>query len=50
MSEKPGSEVEVNVRLFGPAVLGQFRLRFFDGADTWKYIGESLGSVHGNDA
>jgi hypothetical protein len=49
MSEKPESEVEVNVRLFEPAVLGQFRLRFFDGADTWKYIGESLGSVHGDD-
>jgi hypothetical protein len=45
MSENPGSEVEVNVRLFEPVALGQFRIRFFDGADTWKYIGESLGTV-----
>ena len=49
MNEKPGSEVEVNVRLFEPSVLGQCRIRFFDGADTWKYIGENLGTVHGND-
>jgi hypothetical protein len=50
MSQKPESKVEVNVRLFEPGVLGQFRICFFDGADTWKYIGESLGTVPGNDA
>ena len=51
VSEKPESEVEVNVRLFEPTVLGQFRIRFFDGADTWKYIGEGgLGTVPDNDA
>jgi len=45
MSENPESELEVNVRLFEPVVLGQIRVRFFDGADTWKYIGESLGTA-----
>ena len=38
-------------KLFEPTVLGQFRIRFFDGADTWKYIGEGgLGTVPDNDA
>ncbi len=36
----PQSKVEVNVRLFEPALLGPFRIRLFDGADTWKYVGE----------
>ena len=34
------SKVEVNVRIFEPAEIGPFRIRLFDGADTWKYVGE----------
>ncbi len=41
VSPKPGSKVEVNVRLFEPESLGPFRIRCFDGADTWKYVGET---------
>ncbi len=37
---KPQSKVEVNARLFEPAALGPFRIRLFDGADTWQYIGD----------
>lgn len=37
---KPTSKVEVNARLFDAALLGQMRVRHFDGADTWKYIDE----------
>jgi hypothetical protein len=37
---KPQSQVEVNARLFEPPALGPFRVRLFDGADTWKYVGE----------
>jgi hypothetical protein len=40
VSPKPASKVEVNARLFEPAVLGDFRIRLFDGAHTWRYIGE----------
>jgi len=49
MSEGAESEMEVNMRLFEPAEVGPFRIRFFDGADTWKYIGESLDMVPDND-
>jgi hypothetical protein len=40
-SPTPESELEVNLRIFEPAVLGQFRVRFFDGANTWKYLDET---------
>jgi hypothetical protein len=36
----PQREIEVNVRMFEPTQLGWFRIRLFDGADTWKYVGE----------
>lgn len=36
----PGRKTEVNLRMFDPAQLGPFRIRLFDGADTWKYVGE----------
>lgn len=32
------TEIEVNLRLFDPQALGPFRLRHFDGAETWQYI------------
>jgi hypothetical protein len=34
------SKVEVNVRLFEPTALGPFRIRLFDGADSWQYVGD----------
>ena len=36
----PDSKIEVNLRLFEPAALGHFRIRWFDGADTWAYVHE----------
>jgi len=30
----------VNLRLFDPEALGRFRIRQFDGADSWTYVGE----------
>jgi hypothetical protein len=46
----PESKVEVNVRLFEPDALGQFRIRLFDGADTWKYVGEVPNTGAASDA
>jgi hypothetical protein len=37
----PESKVEINVRLFEPDALGPFRIRLFDGADTWKYVDDT---------
>lgn len=35
---RPEPKIEVNMRLFEPAVAGPFRLRCFDGAHAWKYL------------
>jgi len=50
VNPKPESKVEVNIRLFAPPELGHFRLRFFDGADTWKYLDESHSASQGGNA
>ncbi len=34
----PGSRVGVNARNFDPAVIAKARVRWFDGARTWKYL------------
>lgn len=39
-SHGPEAEIEVNMRLFDPTEVGQLRIRLFDGAATWKYVGE----------
>lgn len=36
----PQSEIEVNMRLFDEADVGPLRIRLFDGATTWQYVGE----------
>ena len=35
------SKIEVNVRLFDPQALGHFRVRPFDGADSWRYLDDA---------
>ncbi len=35
---KPSEKHGVNIRNFEPSQLGSFRIRLFDGADTWKFI------------
>jgi hypothetical protein len=34
----PDSKMAVNIRNFEPAQLGVFRIRRFDGADTWTFL------------
>ena len=34
----PDARLAVNYRMFGPSVLQRINVRFFDGADTWKYL------------
>jgi hypothetical protein len=31
-------QLAVNIRNFDPLILGQMRIRLFDGADTWKTV------------
>lgn len=38
---RPDSSIEVNLRLFDAAALGKYRLRYFDGAVTWKYTDDA---------
>ena len=38
VNPQPESIIEVNIRLFEPASVGGFRIRHFDGADSWKYL------------
>jgi hypothetical protein len=39
-SPGPDSEIEVNMRLFEQAQVDRLRVRLFDGATAWKYVGE----------
>jgi hypothetical protein len=39
-SAGPDSEIEVNMRLFEESLVNQLRIRLFDGATTWKYVGD----------
>lgn len=32
------TQLGVNIRNFDPLILGQMRIRLFDGADTWKTV------------
>jgi hypothetical protein len=34
----PSGRAGVNIRNFDPEVLGPFRIRRFDGADTWTFL------------
>ncbi len=34
-----GAKMGVNVRMFDPDALGTPRIRLFDGAHTWRYVG-----------
>ena len=38
LSPKPDSKLAVNVRNFEPSALGDFRIRRFDGAVSWRYL------------
>lgn len=38
LAPKPGSMHGVNMRNFDPADVGPVRIRYLDGADTWKYL------------
>ncbi|MGV6850968.1 MAG: GFA family protein [bacterium] len=33
-----GSHMGVNFRMCDPEIISQFKVRYFDGADTWKFI------------
>lgn len=50
MVARPESEIEVNMRLFDEADTGPLRIRMFDGAATWKYVGELRMHVQGETA
>ena len=39
VNASPASRTGVNMRNFDPAVVGPARIRFLDGAGTWKYVG-----------
>jgi hypothetical protein len=39
-ASQPTRKLEVNVRMFDPALLGPVRVRPFDGAGAWKYLDE----------
>lgn len=43
----PGSEIEVNMRLFEPGDVGRLRIRRFDGATAWKYV-DDPPAAHGD--
>ena len=38
LSPEHGNRMGVNIRNFDPEELGPFRIRLFDGADTWKVL------------
>jgi hypothetical protein len=40
IGEQPVDRMAVNARNFDPLMFGSVRIRFFDGADTWTYVGE----------
>ncbi len=40
VSERAQGRIAVNARMFDPAVIVWARIRRFDGADTWKTLGE----------
>lgn len=35
---KPGDRLSVNMRMAGPEISGRYRVRTFDGADTWEFL------------
>jgi hypothetical protein len=47
IERKPDSRMGVNLRNFDPAILGDFRVRLFDGATTWTTVGEAASNPHG---
>ncbi|KAB7615890.1 GFA family protein [Amylibacter sp. SFDW26] len=40
LKPKADSKMAFNLRLSDPAILNSIRIRRFDGADTWSFIGE----------
>lgn len=38
LSNEPDSYMAVNMRMLDPKTLSQYRIRKFDGADSWAYI------------
>jgi hypothetical protein len=40
LEPKPDIKLGVNIRNFDPEVIGDVRIRRFDGAQTWKYLDE----------
>jgi len=49
-SRGPDGEIEVNMRLFDPTEVGQLRICLFDGATTWKYVGELPADFYQGDS
>jgi hypothetical protein len=39
LASAPGGKMAVNARIFEPDQLGAPRIRLFDGATTWRYVG-----------